>query len=98
MRSIIYLSAVIFGLLFFSCGTKEKQGTEDSSAKVNVTEIKKEAADTVSNEPKKNTGSDPDSILSALKTLPDSAFVEVNPLGNYFAFDMKYATTDNFLE
>jgi D-alanyl-D-alanine dipeptidase len=38
-----------------------------------------------------------DSIISSYNTLPDSSFVELNQLGNTFALDMKYATTDNFL-
>jgi len=52
------------------------------------------SADTTKTE---NTQTD-SSIVSQTTTIPDSAFVNIKSLSSEFAFDMRYATSNNFLK
>lgn len=74
---------------------------KETTEKENFTkeEAKSEAKDTANVAPKEQVKKETSNKVDTSFTgLADSSFVEVNPLTEYFAFDMKYATKDNFLK
>ena len=84
---VLPLSVVFFA---FAC----RNPAED---KVAVPDPLTEAPVAANPEPAQDTASD-DPPLPTLESLPDSAFVKLADYSDGFAYEMRYATTDNFLK
>lgn len=94
-----HMKVIIFVILIcFSCTDKKQKDvkSKDNEPTMDSSEVKSEELPSDSIELTAQLPN-PDEIIAGYDTLPDSAFVILNQLGNTFSIDMKYATADNFL-
>jgi D-alanyl-D-alanine dipeptidase len=87
-RTIVYIG--IFLVLLTSCNQKREKKEDKSAVSVasnDTTIVKAESSSIKKNTPSLN-----------LNDLPDTAFVKLQDIDTGFVFDMRYASTNNFLE